>query len=149
MPGIFHQAGCCCGGGEPCTDCGYNQPTIPAGNISVSGTCSGSTCHTADDHDYSFLTFNADECRWSWENNSDSWGLEIIYHCDEDRWEAALWYWTPPLNWNGSDFYGGNVSGITCNPNTHHLEGTFSLDGQLSEHGQDCRGCTVTITLTG
>jgi len=149
MPGIFHQSGCC--GGQPCVDCGGSQPDIPQANVSVSGSCD-SVCATADDGDYQFQGFVSDECYWYWYGPQfgfdGTWEIRIQYHPSEGRWEAWLQATQSEVP-NHAEFHSSNVSGISCNSSTGHLEGTFTLDGVDSgTNNADCSGCTATITLT-
>ena len=148
MPGIFHQSGCCCGG-QPCVDCGGSQPYIPQANVSVSGSCD-SHCQGADDGDYSWDNFNdaANSCTWRWTGaHGDppvrNWSIEITYHKDTELWEARV---SGTGEGESCYFHSANVSGVSCDPGTGYLTGTFTLPG-TDEGSYDCTGCSITITL--
>jgi len=148
---VWHQAGCCCGGGgeiEPCTDCAGEQPTIPQANVSVYGSCLDDFCYTADDGDYTWQDFDTDTnyCYWRWRGPLVSgniyWWLEIRYYTTDGHYEAMLGRGT---NSPTEEYYvNTNITTIQCESDGN-LSGSFTVNGNLNP----CIGCSVDITLGG
>lgn len=176
MPGLYHQAGCCCGG-DPCQDCGYDYCLYGTGSVAgypgcstgASGPCS--FCNDAQDvydgSNYGGFTDETDYCEWV----ADGYGagtatLSIVYWKSTRRWYAIV-YMTLDKTWvqaNGKMFYGDinqttgpayvkyyrDVTGdISCDADAPELVGTFELAGaECDSPGLSCEGCTLTITLS-
>ena len=163
MGGIWHQAGCCCGG-VPCTDCTGEQPDLVA---TVAGGPCDADCQGAAGT-YVFSEYFEDPhydpdyrcCVWVWRDGPHS--IWLVY--DE---EGKRWYALAAAGLFGTEWFGGSVSlghcenpggpfylqwkevtGLVfCNKTTGKLVGEFSLDGRDAH--VDCTGCALEVTLGG
>lgn len=137
---------CCCD--DPCSDCeGYSQD-----DLVISGTTP--ECDTACQadgtlsHVSSLLyedCFSAGDCRWVWEEapSGGRWWLTIRYSSSTGKWGAQLRYGQSACHESTAMFESTDVSGISCNPTTHKLEGSFTIPGLYWR----CLGCTASVSL--
>ncbi len=152
MPGIFHQAGCCCG---PCVDCaGYSQQNNAV--VSISGSCGGGNCNAGGSYTPIIFGESSDWCSWKWRLGAPTWTqyLHVVYDKILARWLSRIYYRS-----DNYVFYGGSitfnsipnfldVSGlVSCDKNTSKLTGTFSLPGLNSPLYGLCFGCTAHVTI--
>ena len=160
MPGIFHQAGCCCA--KPCTDCA-GDPADPLVNpqpdveISVTGICDDECFDLAGTYQYYEYLIASSYCEWFWGIvGVGGRGLPIFYFPSNGKWYSRLYDLHDYIIFGGSDTAPNgwtkckDVTGlVSCNKTTGKLSGAFDLDGLLSAGGEDCRGCTAHVTLGG
>ena len=164
MPGIWHQAGCCCAA-KPCVDCYATQPDLVA---TISGVCdafcSGQAgtypvfnwdlCYVPDDPDQTPC------CYWEWRKTAGAslWAIQIVccpgppvrYFGSASRsgWPNYRFggNTVPDCGfWAGSSSIWKVITGsVQCNPDTGHLAGAFVLDGL-----DLCVGCSLPVSLGG
>ena len=157
---------CCCG--EPCSDCCDDEVTQDDAVITLAGACDpdcpedlgdwccddwyegtydGNTgCQAVKDP----LTLEAVGCKWVWSLDATGALLFVYYDLASGTWCAMLvcedidrWFGGAdcPLNEESGDD-AESVTGISCDPETHKLSGTFTITGQ-----DECAGCTATVTI--
>ena len=138
---------CCCV--NPCADCGGTpeenlQPNLEA---TVVVTCDNAACLDCNGAYYHSLFQYGDpgltDCQWMWLSVADpeTFYINVFYDVLSGLFTAQArntWVWNRRF---GTDDITGDVS---CDPVTHKLVGTFSLDGQ-----GDCSGCILEVTLGG
>jgi len=120
MPGIFHQAGCCCAK-NPCAICGGAQPD--AVGSGVVGVCAGANGVYPFDH----LTLpwpGAETCRWYFQ-----WGVdegpyrELVLDFGAGQmlaWVVGYASWDLGVVFEG--YFGfGDPGGLDCTGGTLHV----------------------------
>ena len=141
----------CCGGGSgqagPCTDCGGSQP-----NLAVVINDNGGTCYEWGFGDcldpagtYAFAAFEdfTGYCKWMFDQVGFSYHLWIYY------WKAAGEF-DAEINFGPTNFpimYDGQNVGISCNAQTGHLSGSFTLYPDSGDIA--CEFCKADVTLGG
>ena len=174
MPGIWHQAGCCCG---PCGPCSVDQPALEA---TIGGACDPSCADAAGTHAWALFDGDSPEgslcCAWTWASEEvEDWKrgqVTVLYSGTNKHWYAVARWHFGLLEWFGGGVepplcsewgFGPNkvpvnpdcwkdITGlISCNTETGLLSGAFTLDGRDLgyEDDYDCTGCTMEVTLGG
>ena len=156
MAGVWHQAGCCCGGG-PCKHCvedgdGNDWPQDDVTITMANGACLGAEwiCNAAGVYVFVEARERDDRCDWVWHYDPpdpflDYYGLGIIYWKVSGEWDVGVSYWCCGYPW--ASYLKTNVAGIDCNPSTHKLEGSFlGVPGDPTSW-VDCDACTIDGTI--
>ena len=152
MPGIWHQAGCCCGG-PICGPCGYGI-TQPSAFVTVAGpSCAGANGV------YHFTQVNLSyphQCDWYWAQQPGvpvgTYRLTVTRLIIDSIMSYCAWIGRQDPGVFRKVFdqpYGDpcyqccNVTpDVLCNLETHFLEGTFDLGGNAY-----CPDSIATVSL--
>jgi len=140
--GLMAMDPACCCESEPCTDCTVAQPDAVG---------SATACEGFYDDTYGWVGFSPvggdGFCEWNWYSRpiiTVEMSLYIYHNPISEEWEASFAGKFHNLA-GGIDYYGcdrQSITGVSCNKETGHLEGAFSL--LLC----DCP-CTLEVTLGG
>ena len=175
MPGIYHQAGCCCS--DPCTDCGHDYCLYGTGSVANYPDCStgaSGVCSFCNDVQGTYEasnrgSFSNEDDYCEWESDCDGVGgptLSVVYWKSTKTWYAIVHDYDNKawVQANGKLFFGDiaqtggpayvkyykDVTGdVSCDADGPELTGAFSLAGAPCDSpGLSCEGCTLTVTLS-
>jgi len=162
MAGVWHQAGCCCGGG-PCKHCvedgdGNDWPQDDVTITMANGACLGAEpiCNAAGVYvfagarEWCSAAGVDDGCAWVWHYDPPDpalnyYSLVITYWKALGEWDVGVGY-----AWGAgaiARYLETNVAGIDCNPSTHKLEGSFLGVPGDPRSWVDCDACTIDGTI--
>ena len=144
---IAMHTNCCCEEiVEPCTDCGDTQPDLEVEINDNGGTCDEGgwgDCH-APAGTYEYAAFDDFEtfCKWSFDQSDGSYHLWIYYWKTSGEYDVEINF--GPTNFPVM-YDGENVAGISCNVETGHLVGSFTIYSEAAF----CELCKADVTLGG
>jgi len=144
MPGIFHQAGCCCGG-CPCLG---DEPAL---TVEFTGSCTDEGWFALVDYwevDYGFRPMWGRpwcEIQWSTHEPGSGW-CYLLHDYVTDKWFAYISVddtamFGPSAGGEGDPIWGQDVTGLVdCVDG--QITGAFDLDGVW-----DFEGCTASCVI--
>ena len=135
------MAECCCGCAACAADqCGQDQP---GASCSIAGaSCSDSCKDGTGTYEFtSFVDHEDGTCVWEWRYDGFVYDWKLTVECAGDDWLVRIWDWIAPGQWWVE--LEGTPASITCNPATHHLEGTIDLAPLVGSYCPNCTGQVV------
>ena len=147
---------CCC----PCSSCLENDDGDDYAQDDITVTmnavgCPGTKCDVAGVYTLTEAGWSEADVTCYWEYSGpagfydDNFKLILSYNKDDETWDVRLYTKDAGVWW--VVYEAEDVSGLSCNSETHKLEGSVTgIPGNLwilPAPMHDCRGCTIDLEI--